>query len=212
MTIIKDMGNPKGKPVLPRRDERFQTLGMSCPIGEIVDLSASGMKIRSKGKPDVIMGQSNQFVLKTSKQKLTVTGIVAWVRRHSMLSKQYEIGIRFTDSRAGMREALIAFAKFGFVGPDHGTKTQSGSSKRVVAKASIVVENHYKVLGVERTATEEEVRRAFWALAKAYHPDNNSDPAAEVKFRKINEAHEVLRDTDKRKCFDQMLLAQSNAA
>jgi len=206
------MGSPKAQSKYPRRDERFTTLGMSCPLGEIVDLSASGMRIRSPSKPDVAKGQSNQFVLRTSKQKLTISGVVAWVHRQSLFSKQYEIGIRFTDSRDGTRDALVAFAKYGFVGNGQSSQSSGDSEKRVVAKASIVVENYYHVLGVDRGASGDEIRKAFWKLAKKYHPDSCSEPRSVVLFRKINEAHEVLADPERRKQFDQMLLAQMNAA
>jgi DnaJ domain/PilZ domain len=204
------MGSAKAK--YPRRDERFTTLGMSCPLGEIVDLSASGMRIRSPGKPDIGKGQANQFVLRTSKQKLTISGVVAWIHRQSLFSKQYEIGIRFTDSRGGTRDALVAFAKYGFVGYGQQKQSSSESDKRVVAKASVVVENYYNVLGVERGASEDAIRKAFWVLAKKYHPDSCGDPKSEVMFRKINEANEVLTDPERRRQFDQMLLAQMNAA
>ncbi len=206
------MGSPRAKPKFPRHDERFTTLGMSCPLGEIVDVSASGMRIRSPGKPGVAKGQANQFVLRTSKQKLTISGVVAWVHRQSLFSKQYEIGIRFTDSRDGTRDALVAFAKYGFVGNGQQSQSSGNSDKRVVAKASIVVENYYNVLGLDRGANDDEIRKAFWKLAKKYHPDSCDDPRSVVLFRKINEAHEVLADPERRKQFDQMLLAQMNAA
>lgn len=206
------MGSPKAKAKVQRRDLRFTTLGMSCPLGEIVDLSASGMKIRSTGKPNVALGQASKFVLRTSKQTLTVSGVVAWIRRRSLLSKQYEMGIRFTDARSGTREALVAFAKYGFVGKGQQMQTQSASARQIGARASIVVENHYDILGVDRSACKETIRKAFWVLAKKYHPDSCSSSNAELMFRKINEANDVLTDQVKRKRFDEMLLAQSNAA
>ena len=204
------MGNPKAK--LPRRDSRYKTLGMSCPLGEIVDLSASGMRIRTSSKPDVSLGQASQFVLRTSRQTLTVSGVVAWVHRRSLFSKQYEMGIRFTDSRGGTREALVAFAKYGFVGNGQQLQMRGGGAKRIGARASIVVEDHYKVLGIDRCASEERIRKAFWVLAKKYHPDSCSSSNAETMFRKINEANDVLTDSHKRKRFDEILLAQMNAA
>ena len=208
----------KSKITDKRKDLRYTTMGIACPLGQIVDLSASGMRIRTPGKPSLSKGRSEQFVLRSDRQKLTVTGCVAWVRRRSLISKQYEIGVRFTDSRPAIREALVAFAKYGFVSSattsaDTPTMNESGSSTQPkVAQAAIIVENYYKILGVDRNADEDMIRRAYWALAKTYHPDSNDDPAAEVKFRKINEAYEVLMDPDKRRRYDEMLLAQMNAA
>jgi curved DNA-binding protein CbpA len=63
-------------------------------------------------------------------------------------------------------------------------------------------EDYYKILGVSKTATEKEIKKAFRKLAIKYHPDKNSDPDAEKKFVKIAEAYEVLSDPQKRKQYD----------
>jgi curved DNA-binding protein len=62
--------------------------------------------------------------------------------------------------------------------------------------------DYYKVLGVARDASEKEIKQAFRTLARQYHPDLNTDPSAEERFKKINEAYEVLSDTDKRQRYD----------
>jgi molecular chaperone DnaJ len=62
--------------------------------------------------------------------------------------------------------------------------------------------DYYEVLGVQRGASPEEVKRAFRKLARQYHPDVNKDPAAESTFKEINEAYEVLSDQDKRAAYD----------
>src|SRR5213595_830389 len=63
--------------------------------------------------------------------------------------------------------------------------------------------DYYKILGVERTASEEEIRKAFRKLARQYHPDVAKDKTkAEEKFKEINEAYEVLSDPAKRKKYD----------
>ena len=64
--------------------------------------------------------------------------------------------------------------------------------------------DYYKVLGVERNATQADIRKAFRRLAKQYHPDTNkNDPQAQERFQEINEANEVLSDPDKRKRYDE---------
>jgi len=62
--------------------------------------------------------------------------------------------------------------------------------------------DYYEVLGVDRNATEEEIRRAFRKLAFKYHPDHNHEDRAGEKFKEVNEAYEVLSDSDKRATYD----------
>lgn len=64
--------------------------------------------------------------------------------------------------------------------------------------------DYYEVLGVPRTASEADIKKAFRQLARKYHPDANpNDPTAEEKFKEINEAYEVLSDPEKRSRYDQ---------
>ena len=62
--------------------------------------------------------------------------------------------------------------------------------------------DYYQILGVPRDASNEEVKRAFRKLAFQYHPDHNNEAQAEERFKEINEAYEVLSDTEKRAFYD----------
>ena len=63
-------------------------------------------------------------------------------------------------------------------------------------------QDYYKVLGVDRKASQEEIQKQFRKLARKYHPDINKEKGAEAKFKEINEANEVLGDPEKRKRYD----------
>jgi curved DNA-binding protein len=65
-------------------------------------------------------------------------------------------------------------------------------------------QDYYETLEVPRTASAEDIRRAYRRLARKYHPDVNKEPGAEDRFKQISEAYEVLRDEEKRARYDQL--------
>ena len=68
---------------------------------------------------------------------------------------------------------------------------------------SVEYKDYYKILGIERTATADEIRKAFRKLARQFHPDvAKNKKEAEEKFKEINEAHDVLSDPEKRRKYD----------
>ncbi|QBD77604.1 J domain-containing protein [Ktedonosporobacter rubrisoli] len=70
---------------------------------------------------------------------------------------------------------------------------------------AVEYKDYYAVLGVDKTASQKDVQRAYRKLARKYHPDvNPGDKAAEEKFKEINEANEVLSDPEKRKKYDEL--------
>ena len=70
---------------------------------------------------------------------------------------------------------------------------------------SVEYKDYYKVLGVAKNATKEEIAKAYKKLARKYHPDlNKDDKKAEDRFKEVNEANEVLKDPEKRKMYDHL--------
>ena len=64
--------------------------------------------------------------------------------------------------------------------------------------------DYYKILGVNKDASQEAIKKAYKKLARKHHPDlNPNDPDAQRRFQEINEANEVLSDPEKRKKYDQ---------
>src|SRR3989338_9117334 len=72
--------------------------------------------------------------------------------------------------------------------------------------------DYYKILGVQKGASKEEIKKAYKTLAKKYHPDLNKDAGAAEKFKELNEAASVLSDDKKKEQYDQYGTTEFGAA
>ncbi|XP_074263974.1 chaperone protein dnaJ GFA2, mitochondrial [Silene latifolia] len=98
------------------------------------------------------------------------------------------LGQKVSDSRLWLG---ALHGKLGALRQFHGTSALS--------------KDFYEILGVNKNATQPELKKAFYGLAKKHHPDmNKDDPDAEKKFQEINKAYEVLKDDQERAAYDQL--------
>lgn len=74
-----------------------------------------------------------------------------------------------------------------------------------------MAKNYYDILGISKSASEAEIKKAYKKMAMQYHPDRNKDDKnAEAKFKEVNEAYQTLSESTKRKNYDQFGSADGN--
>jgi len=199
----------QSKELRARVAERHDAYGLRCALGELEDLSATGMRVKGSGKCSVEVGQSLPLVISNGGQTVRVQGEVVWVRKPTFGSGAFQVGVRFRDVRASLAAAIEQMAKFGCVNTSSFGATMgaepgaSGAGAQQAAK--VEVENLYAVLGVQPTADDGEIRKAFHKLAMQFHPDRNRTEGAAEKFESINKTYLVLKDPDKRRKYDELL-------
>lgn len=206
---IESLTKPSRKATLPRA-ERFETQGFSCHLGELKDMSSSGMKVACKGQPTIKVNDQLPLRLASPFQQVQVTARVAWIRRNA---SGYSVGFEFVNLVPGMKDALASLARYGFAeldqpGPRRGRSQREDGEKNVkpVLSASVDYEDLYAMLGLTAQASQDEIHASYRRLAQKFHPDVNGSPEAAVRFADLSKAYGVLNDPEKRKQYDDLVL------
>ncbi len=192
----------------PRRaDPRQTTDTLSCPLGNVLDISASGVRIHCKSKPPFSEGSVTTIKFVFNGGKLPVSVQERWRKRRGIRGG-YEIGLKFVSNPPNVMKAIASLVKFGFLCPDAMTdeclksNTKTKTKPKPKLRVSIDLPDYYAVLSVSPDADGQRVHTAYRQLARQYHPDANKDPGAQDRFIGICEAYKVLSDPDQRKSYD----------
>jgi hypothetical protein len=186
-----------------RRATRHKVDALECDLGEVLDLSSTGMRVACRGKPPIRIGQSGSIRLQTVSGAVPLTGRVAWLRRVGI--RRFEVGVDFLNVTRQLGAALDDLARFGFFRGASGAAGTGGRrthAKALGIRASMNLPDYYSILGVPTNASDPEIREAFRRLAATHHPDATGDPASAETFIRVREAYEVLLDPQRRDSYD----------
>lgn len=193
-----------------RKANRYGGETVNCALGEILDVSASGMRVMCEGKPPVKEDGVISLKLCFSDGALQVASQVRWCKRRGL--KRYEIGLEFIQLKSGTEKVLEAIARFGMASAAkhmgdsnkrHAGRHQ-GQRKTRMPRAEVELPNYYRALELSPDATEDEIKSSYRKLATMYHPDRNDSPEATKRFEEVNEAYHVLRDERRRETYTRM--------
>lgn len=183
----------------PRSSDRHQPDGVECPLGEVVDMSGTGMRLRMRKKPPVLNGQVLVVQLAHPEGTLAVKGQVRWWRKTGL--RRYEVGLKFvrvTDGAMATLEAIAMGRRMQRKRPT-GAPADWGQAGPIAAKVSLP--NYYGILGLRPEADAAAIKRRYRQLAARLHPDVNPDADALVRFERLTEAYRVLSDTRRREAY-----------
>ena len=208
--------------------------------GDVLDLSAGGMRVKSTERPPAKAGAVTSFTLRVGTKTLTVQGRMAWTKRASLLAGPYEYGVQFVGVTGAVAKVLEQIAMYGFVhggsgepqaapawkaggpsgaganpaGPAGGAGGRAGSQADQARPRVTVTADlpcFYETLGVTHDATQDQIRAAFRGLAKKLHPDVCKEQDAGERFAFITRVHEVLSDVELREKYDEAIAKRAAA-
>jgi hypothetical protein len=116
-----------------RCEKRHATNLLSCVVGDVVDVSASGMKLRCQSKPPVKVGQVVDTKLNSGTQRIAVQAQILWIKRRGLRS--YTLGVQFVNIKSGLKRAIESLALFGYV--DLEAAAKNNCKQRIAAEANV---------------------------------------------------------------------------
>ncbi len=184
---------------------RQATDTLSCPLGDVMDISTSGVRIRCKSKPPFSEGAVTTIKFVFNGGKLPVSVQERWRKRRGFRGG-HEIGLKFVNNPPNVMNAVESLVKFGFLCPDavagEAPKPKPDGKAKKKLRVSVDLPDYYAVLDIPPDADDKRVHTAYRQLARQYHPDANKDSGAQARFISICEAYKVLSDRDQRKSYD----------
>jgi hypothetical protein len=195
-----------GKPAPPRtrqrEGERFGSDLLTCPLGEVYDLSATGIRLRGKGRCRLAVGQCLAVTLQAPQGALTLQARVVRIQRHGL--RMFDVGMQFIAITPATARALKTLAEFGFVS-GRGAASQAAPAASTADSApqqpavAVDLAGHARlekaraILRVSADATAAEIKAAYRQLAREFHPDVRPGPGADQQFADIADAYQMLR-------------------
>lgn len=186
-----------------RKAHRYETPGLPAfNFGEVVDISATGMRVRRPGKPLVSAGATEKFTLVAGFGPIQLRGKVAWVKPPGLFRRSHSYGVRFLNVDAPLKERLEHIGRYGF---DNGPVPESLEDRaRRKVLAAVEIEDLYPILGVSPDAGDSEIAQAYRNLVRRWHPDVCKEPEAEEQLSRVTKAYKILRDRELRRRYDDM--------
>lgn len=175
-------------------------------MGDVIDLSGSGLRLRTASKPPIAAGQLARITLKFSGKVARLRVQARWIKRAGL--KSHEIGLKFINITPKTQAVIDSVARYGFYCDDtiegeSTSKTKSAAGSRM--KATLNLPDYYKTLDIPRGADVKTIRKAYHRLAQVYHPDHNDSDEAPARFMEVKQAYDVLIDAEKRGAYDELL-------
>ncbi|MCC5787138.1 MAG: DnaJ domain-containing protein [Phycisphaerales bacterium] len=215
-----------------RRADRYPMCAAMCSLGQVVDLSASGMRVRCPGQSPVYIGQPFWFGISAGDKYLRVQGEPIWIRRTGLFGNACEIGVRFVGVDSKTRAMIADLARYGFVPdrsepapatahteafepdaiPEGAERVGSDNAANNAAQVEVEVPDLYEMFELPRSATGDDIRAAYRRLARDLHPDSNPSADAAEQFAELTKAYQLLKDPGLRRRYDELLLASRHAA